>query len=83
MRTSFNLEQGCVSISITERRDKKAGARTKNVGFFNNNNKKKVLFTDGLCHVIWFSIGHCIKTKDYSTKNDKILNVTLSEHIEI
>ena len=35
--------------------------------------KKKVLFTDGLCHIMWFSIGHCIKTKNYSTKNDKIL----------
>ena len=34
---------------------------------------KKVLFTDGLCHIMWFSIGHCIKTKNYSTKNDKVL----------
>ena len=25
----------------------------------NNNKKKKVLFTDGLCHIMWFSIGHC------------------------
>ena len=33
----------------------------------NNNNKKrkkrkKVFFTDGLCHIMWFSIGYCIKT---------------------
>ena len=27
----------------------------------------------GLRHIMWFSIGHCIKTKNYSTKNDKIL----------
>ena len=30
-------------------------------------------FTDGLCHIMWFSMGHCIKTKNYSTENDKIL----------
>ena len=47
-------------------------------------------FTDGLCHIMWFSMGHCIKTKNYSTENDKILikidqlkNVTLSKLIEI
>ena len=47
-------------------------------------------FTDDLCHIMWFSMGHCIKTKNYSTENDKILikidqlkNVTLSELIEI
>ena len=47
-------------------------------------------FTDGLCHIMWFSVGHCIKTKNYSTENDKILikidqlkNVTVSELIGI
>ena len=33
---------------------------------------------------MWFSIGYCIKTKNYSAKNEKILkNVTLSDLIEI
>ena len=39
----------------------------------NNNNNNKVLFTDGLCHIMWFSIGHCIKTKRHGAKNNKIL----------
>ena len=40
----------------------------------NNNNNKRVLFADGLCHIMWFSIGHCIKTKNDSPKKYKILN---------
>ena len=39
---------------------------------YNNDNKKKVVFADGLCHIMWFSIGHSIKTRSYGTKNDKI-----------
>ena len=54
-----------------------------------NNNNKRVLFTDGLCHIKWFSIGHCIKTKNYSPKMtkinikiDELKNVTLGKLIE-
>ena len=56
---------------------------------FNNSDDKKVLFADGLCHIMGVSIVHCIKTKNYSTKNEKnikideVKNVTLSELIEI
>ena len=35
---------------------------------------------------MWFSTGHCIKNKNYSTKNikiDELKNVTLSELIKI
>ena len=41
----------------------KINPTVKEAGRGYNNNKKKVLFTDGLCHIIWFSIGHCIKSK--------------------
>ena len=36
-----------------------------------NNNKKKGLFTDGLYHIMWFSIGHRIKTKTTVLKMTK------------
>ena len=44
----------------------KEGGRGYNNDNNNNNKKKKkkkkVFFTDGLCHIMWFSIGYCIKT---------------------
>ena len=36
-----------------------------------------ILFADGLCHIMWFSIERCIKTKNYSTKKDKISKVVV------
>ena len=55
----------------------------------NNSDDKKILFADGLCHIMGVSIRHCIKTKNYSTKSEKnikideLKKVTLSELIEI
>ena len=37
------------------------------------NNYLQTHFIDGLSYIMWFSIGHSVKTKNYSTKNDKIL----------
>ena len=57
----------------------------------NNYNNKKVLFTDGLCHIMWFSIGHCIRkmAKYRNIKNikkilkmDELRNVTLNSLVE-
>ena len=48
--------------------------------------RKFFLHRDGLCHIMWFSIGHYIKTKNYSSKNfkiDELKSVTLSELIKI
>ena len=37
------------------------------------NNYLQTHFIDDLSYIMWFSIGHSVKTKNYSTKNDKIL----------
>ena len=42
---------------------------------FNNSDDKKVLFADGLCHIMGVSIVHCIKNKNYSTKNEKNIKI--------
>ena len=49
----------------------------------NNKKKKKVLLTDGLRHLMWFSIGHCIKKKQNIKilKMDELRNVTLRKNL--
>ena len=48
--------------------------------------RRKFFLQMAYVHIMWFSIGHCINTKNYSTRNIKIgelKNVTLSELTKI